>query len=290
MADNDQEMANAGTEASAAPTETDVERQAAQQETHEETGETASGAGGTETEKEKEESKVVKEVKHLRKRAQDAEADAQYWRGVAEGRGRETATATETEVRDPNAPPVPSDFDTYDDYIVAKVEWTREQREKKTKAAETEGSRRETAVNKIREAAEKDEKLADLIEDRRRWSTLHISPIMLEAIGESEDVAGVLKFLDANRSEAKRIFGLGPVATVREIGKIEAKIVNGNGSGAAKGYATETEKKEEKKVSVSMAPNPPTTVAAKGGNATVDLEQMSMTEFARHRNKQQYGR
>lgn len=221
--------------------------------------------------------KVVKELIHVRRRAQTAEQEAAYWKGVAEGTIKRDPERKP--VVDPNAEPQPSQFDNYDDYITARAVYRIRKEDEKGKGERDAQTRQQQAFQKLNDAADADAELADLMADEDRWNTLPLSEIMFATVTDGENIAGILKYLDKNRKEAKRISQMTPLAAAREIGKIEVKL-----AGTTKDKETET------KESISMAPKPPTTVQNNRAGAPVDLENMPMDEFVKHRNKQQYGK
>ncbi len=135
-------------------------------------------------------------------------------------------------------------FETYEEYDTARVNWLREQikqehaqeAEKKSKEEATKaqnaklledlqakGQRWEEGKAKIRETdPDFDRKLAEYDGPE--------SPMIFQAILDSERSAEVTKFLIDNPEEADKMEGMGLVALNRFIGRIEAKLETSEGS------------------------------------------------------------
>lgn len=119
-------------------------------------------------------------------------------------------------------PPNPVNFKTREEYEAALIDHKVEQKlserdaqQQQQKVQSTFKDREETA----REKYEDYDKVA-------RANDLPITDIMGEAILESEIGPEVAYYLGMNREEANRIASLkSPLAQVREIGKIEAKLI-----------------------------------------------------------------
>jgi hypothetical protein len=222
-------------------------------------------------------SKVVSELIAQRKKRQDAEREAAYWKGRAEGQGKpEPSAPTVPSSAAPTAPKL-DQYETYEQYEAAKDEYlvqlaehrvvARYQQNEQRKAAETV----EQAFQKRIDAAVKeDPTLVDVLRD----PTLPISNNMVPALKESENAPKLLRWLDQNRDEARRIANLPPMQAAREMGIIEAKI----------SFASTVEAPKR----VSSAPEPVRTVTPTS-SAVVDEDALSMEEYHKRRTQQQYG-
>lgn len=221
-------------------------------------------------------SKVVEELKAQRKKRQDAERQAEYWRGMAEGRGKSEAPAT-PEAADPSKPPTApklDQFETYEQYEAAKDKYLVQtakyevlaeyQRNEQIKAAATV----EQAFQKRIEAAVKeDPSFVDVVRD----PTLPISVNMIPILKESENAPKLLRWLDQNRGEAQRIAALPPLQAAREMGILEAKL-------------SFTPPPVEPPKRVSSAPEPVKTVTPVS-SAVVDEDSLPMEEYHLRRTK-----
>lgn len=138
--------------------------------------------------------------------------------------------------RQPERPEVPTEdgkpqrekFADYEAYIEAVAEWkadqkvkAREEAQARARAAE-QAKQRETAWQKRLSAAAKD--IPDLIETLES-SEAPLTPPMMTAITESDIGPKLAHWLAQNVEDAERIAGLSPASQVREIGKLEAKLL-----------------------------------------------------------------
>ena len=235
-----------------------------------------------------------KRIRELVAKQRASEREAEYYRGLAEGRVAKPPL-------DPNAPPVPLKIEdflpteaeftavgltaenfekagrSYDDLLMAKSAFAMDKRRvvesrraEEVRTRETVAKSQQTFMGRINTAAETDPGLLDILED----TTLPISTAMAEVIRESDVAPKVLRFLAANRAEGARIAQLSPLAAARELGRIEAKIM-----------ATPAPEPPRR---VSQAPDPvrPLTPA---GVTEIDLDKIPIDDFMKKRNAQQYG-
>ena len=214
-------------------------------------------------EPEKPESRAEKRIKQLVAKQREAERDAEYWRGVAQGQKPPVV---------PQAPnvPKPEDFESYDDFIVAKAEHNYSVKQAQQKERETYESLNATFNERINKAAENDPEILEIVNDK----TLPVSAPMAMSIKESDAAPEILKYLSEHRDESLKLSRMSPIAAAREIGKIEYKLTN-------------VPKVETKKV--SQAPEPIKPVEPKGPQV-VDIEKISMDEYVKKRNVEQYGK
>lgn len=224
-------------------------------------------------------SKAVKELIAQRKKRQQAEQEAAYWRGVAEGKEKPTP-APQVQKVDPDGPPpepVVDDFSNYAEFERAEKQWIIDMAEHRMVQRQKQEIQRreEVAVESsfkqaIAKALKEDSSFADIIND----STLEISHNMLPAIQTSDVAPDVIKWLSANREEAQRIASLPLHLASKEIGVIETKIKF-------------KPKPEVKKV--SQAPAPIATVTP-SGVVSVDESDLPIDQYILRRNKAQFGR
>lgn len=207
--------------------------------------------------------KGVQELIDQRRKRQQAEQEAAYWRGVAEGGGRQPQQPQKPQA--PQGPPVLEQFENYDDYLVAKAKFEVQQDIVRGQQAAQRQNVVRTFQDRVRKAAEKNPDILSVLEDR----SIPISAPMADAIQESELGPEIAYHLKQNPMDAERIAYLSPVAAIREIGKIEARL------SAPQPQTTQR---------ISQAPEP---IKALGGGGSVtepNLETMPMEEFIRKRN------
>jgi hypothetical protein len=220
---------------------------------------------------------VVDEIKHVRKRAQTAEAEAAYWRGVAEARAAKTepAPSTTTHPTTENGPPTaPSiaQFSTYeeyerakDEYLVKKAKW-----EVKQETIQQEQGRQAQALDqnwaqKMDTARLKYDDFDDVV---RNPMFVQSDPVTF-LVKDSEVGADLAYYLGTHLKETAKINNLPPHLAAKEIWKIEMKL-------------TAPKPAESKKV-ISMAPDPIKPVVPVAPAEVAD-EDLSMEDFVKKRN------
>lgn len=229
-----------------------------------------------------EQPKAVKELIDQRKKRQKAELEAAYWRGVAEGKGQGKKDQPAPEPEGPPKKPVIDDFETYEAYEDAKTDYAvklaefnliqKYEKEQVRAKAEEEHRKYQT---RLQEAAKVDPVVKDALEDPeflpiRNPMSAHIAQV----IRESEEAPKLIRHLRQNAEEMDALYRMTPLAAARAIGRIEEKL---------------SAVKPPSPKKVSDAPNPVKTVGDKGNETVPDLENMSMEQFAKHRNKEQFG-
>ncbi len=223
-------------------------------------------------------------------RIQQLVAQREYWKGVAEGRARAGAgngeqPAVPSGARPPAlrggapVPPNPADFGRWDDYEQArarysvdraKFELRHEAALRRVVEAHNEATRAFGA--RMEEAVQNDSGLIDIMRD----PTLRVSPVMALAIRDSAAGPRLIRHLGDHRDEAARIAALPPLAAVRELGKIEARLLASTEGGGAR-------------TGGSRAPQPARVVGGTRGSMDADLDRMSIDDFVSRRNRAQYG-
>jgi len=158
-------------------------------------------------------------AKHKRE-AQRANLDAEYWKGKAEGQ----------QPAQPAAPAVPTmpkidDFETYDDFIVAKAEFAAEQKFAGMQKQQTANNQRQAHQTKvqtlIQTGAAAHEDFGEFVTEQTP-----ISEVGLATATEMENGSEVLYYLGKNGAEAQRITTLSPVQQVMELTKISDKLAS----------------------------------------------------------------
>lgn len=136
-------------------------------------------------------------------------------------------------------PPKLNDFDDYEKYLSAKFRYEAKQAYAEQKRLDEENAtkaqhqrqvheqhqkliEKQSALRKMTEAAEK--KYPDFYDKVFNQPDLPITPIIGEAILESEMGQDVAYYLGTHPAEAERLAKLSPTAALREFGKIEAAL------------------------------------------------------------------
>jgi hypothetical protein len=194
----------------------------------------------------------------------EAQRQADYWRGLAEGRSKPEASPAPQ-----SGPPQLEQFDDYDAYETARIEYAVEQRLEKSKQQEKE--RAALTTYQEREAA--------LRTSKPDFDTIALNPrlpvtvTMAQAIHESDLGPEVLYHLGSNPQEAARISALSVARQAAEIGRIEAALTKPPTANAV------TQK--------PIPPAPPATVNALSAGMTKPLEELSMAEYVAARKREQ---
>ncbi|MGD0022523.1 MAG: hypothetical protein ABSC54_09490 [Smithellaceae bacterium] len=229
---------------------------------------------GSEPEKE---AKIVREVKGLRRRSQEAEQQAAYYKGLAEGRGvKPEPTAVVS--GEPTAPKI-EDFETIEEYDKArevyldkKVDFKVSKELERAERSKIEARQKEdlaiiekTFEEKMSEAMDVEPEL-ETMKNTVGVMIRRDAPDIALAIKQSDIAPDLIRYLYNNKEELQRINNLtNPIQRVRELVNIEAKL---------KAPSQIQTKK------VTQAPAPIETVNPGGtGIVTVDPEKQSTADW-----------
>ncbi len=217
----------------------------------------------------------IDEITKLRSRSREerearirAEAERDLYRRQAEEKQR-APTQQAPAVR---ASPRPEDYSDPDEFRAAQFNHAVETAVSNTLSQERAKLKRDSTLQSFteREAAAA-EKYADYTETTRDPTINQVvTPVMAEAILESDVGPDLHYYLAKHRSEALRIAQMSPVAAVRAIGRLEEKLSLG---------ATNTPAQSGK---------PPAPFRPVSGTSRVEspVEKMSMDEYAAHWEKE----
>jgi hypothetical protein len=205
--------------------------------------------------------------------------DAERRLEAAEARLRDLeAKATGTEGKAaPSERPKPEQFDTYDEYEDKLLDWKLAQRQKDELAQQVKGDRSEAADAKVTVFAERYQaavaEIPDFAETVKAAENLPFNAAMRDAIFDSPLGPRIMYELAKNSALTTEIAHMGPVASIRAIGALEAKL-------------SAPEQPQPKRV--TAAPAPPKTVGGGSGGTTVDLSdpKLSMRDFKREMRRQ----
>ena len=170
-------------------------------------------------------------INEITKAKYDAEREAAYWRGIAEGSRPQTQQVPEPAAREPVAKPNLADFTDYETYIEALTDWKTTQ-----KVTEVVHNQREATVQERQqaEAMELAKGWASKQEDARKsipdydevmgGAETVVAPYITDAILTSDRGPEVAYHLAKNPALAEKLNRLSPIAAAREIGRIEAAL------------------------------------------------------------------
>lgn len=223
--------------------------------------------------------KSVEELKEQRKKRQQAEQEAAYWRGVAEGRNQQPAAQPTAPQPQPVAqPPKLDDFESYAEWEVAKDKYILDQAateaekrlQQKIQAQQQQQKIQEQVGSyqkRIFEAAEEDPTILDIAQDPTLPAR---NPGVVSVVMQSDVAPDLVRWLHNNRKDASRINNLDPILAAKEMGVIEERIKN--------------KPKPEPPKKVSQAPEPIPTITP-SGSVTVDEDNLPMDQWMARRNK-----
>lgn len=208
-----------------------------------------------------------KRISRLKRREEEAKREAEFWRAKALENEKAKAQKNETlETNSSNEKPRPDDFDTQEDYIEALTDWKTDQKfqdfEKGQERKSIQKKENDFVKNwesKVETFKETREDFEDVIED---VSHLVFSKTKLTALMES-DVGPQLMYEIAKDEElAQKISEMSDTAAIREIGRIEGRLIS------------PTPKVKTK----SKAPKPITPIGGGGGKVKKDLYSSTLSQ------------
>ena len=210
---------------------------------------------------------LVEERDRIRTARDESERRAAYLEGQLEGKKVDAPVKQEAD-----AQPRAEQFEVYDDYVRAVGRWEARQEfnrldaEREQRVKERETKTREEQVEaafkaKVQEFKAKTPDFDSVVNN----PSLQISKTMYEAMRESEVGEQIAYHLGKNPAEAARIAALSPIASIREIGKLEAKL-------SIMPPPAQTLKP-------SNAPAPPAVVGGSSGGTVKDTSKMNDDEW-----------
>lgn len=223
-------------------------------------------------------SKTVKELISQRKRRQDAEREAAYWRGVAEGKGHQAEPAVAPRPEQTASPdampvlPVLDNFETFEEYEQASRRYTVDLAKYELRQEENQRSTRQqkqTVQQTFWEKVDNHEQQDPAIRDEINHVGRMVSPVVADLVVESEVGIELVKYLAANPKEAQRLSQLHPLMAAKEMGVLEAQV--------------KFKPKAEPPKRISQAPEPIPTITPAGSVAEFDPEKATMEEYYAHR-------
>jgi hypothetical protein len=223
---------------------------------------------------------LQKRIDELVRKEKEAKREAEELRRQLAERDQPKPDQAQGQAKDqgerfPTPKPEIKDFETYEaftealtDWKADERDWKREQAKAADRAKEAAASTAERVAKTIEAAKEKFTDFAEVFHDK-----LPVTPVMADALMESEASADIAYYLGKNPEEAARIAGLSPVAQIREIGKIEARL---------EAQAKAAPKATPRTVSAAPAPVKPVGSSEK---VEKDPNEMSIEEYEAFRRK-----
>ncbi len=231
-------------------------------------------------------SEAEKRIKQLNARLKDANKTIDILHGVLTKNGEPVSTRADSTQRqtmtddaaDLKMPKV-EDFETWEAYETAKDAYTVEKTKRELRKEYYRDMRRQESqkvIDAFEDQLEREAETDPSILDLRNDKSLPVSDPMAEVIRSSEVAAKLLRWIDQNRPQAKKIALMSPYKAAAEMGKIEAEILA---------------KPAVKVKKISDAPAPIQTVKGTvGGALSLDDEKLPLAEFIKRSNEKQYGK
>lgn len=216
----------------------------------------------------------LKALEDERRKRQAAVEEAAYYRGIADAtKPPVAATVTDGPPAEPTLDQFPDNYEAYekakDRHLVdlAKYELRQETKhhEEESKKHQTQSQVEENWNKNLKDAQVKYPDFMDAIANPE----FRQSDTVAMAIKSSDMGGDLAYFLANNIEETNRLNAMTPMQAAREIGRIEAKILN-------------TPKPTPPPV-ISQAPEPISTIAAAASAATKELKDLSTEEYMRIR-------
>jgi len=212
----------------------------------------------------------------LTKQREEARERADSYARQLEAANAELARLRQAEAEAPAPqPPRREDYTDPDDYIEALSEFKADQKVREQRQQDAERAQADAVANQAKEtqrlfrerATEARKEYADFDEVTSREDVPVTIP-MAHAILTSEIGPKLQYYLGRNTDEAKRIAALDPISQVREMGRLEAKVLGAPAAPVRR---------------VSETPPPIKPVGGSRAAVTKDPGEMSMEEYAAHR-------
>lgn len=217
---------------------------------------------------------VQKRIDELTRKRYEAEREAAYWRGKAEGQKPEAGQGSEEAAQ---AKPKQEAYQSYEEYLEALTDWKLTARLKTERTRIQEESQKQTVAQgfeaQVKSAREKHADFDALVYNE----SLQISETMREVILQSDDGASLAYHLGKNPEEAARIARLAPMAQIMAIGRLQATL-EANAAAPAPAPAPST------------APAPIIPVKASAPGQTGLREDLSIGDWMKRRNAELYKR
>lgn len=201
-----------------------------------------------------------KRIDEVTRQKYDAQREADYWRGLAEGRIQPTQQQPQQQV----GPPQLDQFDDYDSYEQAKISYHARQEAEALLHQMAQQHQRHQLLSTYEQRENAARQSFPDYDNVVKDPTLPITPLMAEVIRESDVGPGVAYHLGTNRQEAQRIAALPLHRQAAELGRIEASL------------------SQAPPAQQRTAPNPPPkTVAGISAGINKNPADMSMAEYAK---------
>jgi len=216
----------------------------------------------------KEEPKHIQELKHLRKRAQEAEQKNAF----LEGQLVSQKPAAPTVAKDPgDRPPSLEHYERYEDWEAANIDYLVAKKLNQVKAQERQADIDRQYNERFQKALER---YPDLPDKLKNVGSMPVQTEVITAIKESDLGPELVNYLVNNQMETYSLARMNPLSAVRELGRIEASL-------------KQSLNEKPKIRNISQAP-PPINPVNSASSGIEDDSNLSTEEWIAKRNKVVY--
>lgn len=216
---------------------------------------------------EPEQSKAVKDLITQRRKRQEADERAAYWQGVAEN-----AQPKQPQAPVPTGSPVVENYDTFEEYQEAVIDYRVDKRLEKTTMKQREADMQQQYQDRLQAKPELAEKIHSAQVPRSVLDAMSKNNT-IKAIQSSEFGPEIGAAIADSPEMATKLSQMDNIQATKFIGKLEARFEMPD--------KTPTKK-------ISQAPAPITPVATGSGSVDKPLSEMTMEDFARARNAEEF--
>jgi len=226
--------------------------------------------------------KVQKRIDKLTYQAREAERQAAYWKGQAEGK-QEPAKPEPVSIPGTAPKPREDDFDTVGEYVEALTDWKANEK-KNEWALEQQRKEEEKNLSAVQQSYQ--EKMAVGYEKYNDFhevalaNTVPINSIMAEVIAGSDNPADIAYYLGSHIHECTTISRMPPMQAARAIGAVEQRLI----AAGATVKPTNVNPKNQ------PPPEPINPVTGRQEIVSKDPNKMSNEEYRQMRMEEQKGR
>lgn len=229
-------------------------------------------------------------INELVRKQRAAEREADYWRGVAQGRTTSNAPApgpTSAPAPQQAAKPMKESFATYDEYVEALTDWKAEQRvtaaltdvNNRIEQRESSQSAAQVKANRAKNWTERAEATRQILNDFDEVLNAAQGAVIerhtAELLEDSPHGPALAYKLAKDPELLDKLNNMSPQAAAKEFGKMEA-VFDGHATASAPSAPNPN---------ASKAPRPPSRVGNQG-SASKDPSKMSMDEYVAWRKTQ----
>lgn len=217
-------------------------------------------------------------IDKLNSRIADRDREIEFLRTQAQRATEPKESKVEAKPASVEGKPNPDDFETHAEFNEALMDWKLEQKSKdesqklhKAKLETEQANRQKTYLERVKAFSETNDDFQEVLTS----SASPMTPVMQEAILDSEVGPALVYELAKNPEEAKRIAELPPIAAAREMGRLEVRL--------SRDASTKTETKQ-----LTKAPKPLEPLGKSSSTASKSIADpnISFAEYEELRRKQ----